>query len=87
MYSHTIKRAARAAGNRQHNGKGVTMNSDTIIYQIQALGLHGIWDSCNVDSDPYATDFNTLADAEAEVENLVNIQGRDRATLRIVEVR
>ena len=62
-------------------------NNDTVIYQIQALGRHGVWDSCNVDSDPDATDFSTLAEAEAELENLVNIQGRDRATLRIMEVR
>lgn len=63
------------------------MSNETIIYQIQALGYHNVWDSCNVDSDPDATDFNTLAEAEAELENLVNIQGRDRATLRIMEVR
>ena len=63
------------------------MSNETIIYQIQALGHHSVWDSCNVDSDPDATDFNTLAEAEAELENLVNIQGRDRATLRIMEVR
>lgn len=62
------------------------MSNETIIYQIQALGRCGVWDSCNVDSDPYATDFNTLAEAEAELANLVNIQGRDRATLRIREI-
>lgn len=56
------------------------------IYQIQAIDTYGIWDSGNVDSDPYATDFNTMADAEAEIDNLVNIQGIDRDTLRIREI-
>lgn len=58
----------------------------TTIYQIQALGNNGIWDAEYIDSDPYATQFATLAEAEAELENLVNIQGRDRAELRIREV-
>jgi hypothetical protein len=58
----------------------------TTIYEIQALGTYGIWDAENVDSDPYATQFATLAEAEEEIENLVFIQGRDRATLRIREI-
>lgn len=68
------------------NTEESTMSNEAIIYQIQALGRGGVWNADNIDSDPYATDFNTLADAEAEVENLVNIQGRDRATLRIREI-
>ena len=58
----------------------------TTIYQIQALGNDGIWDAEYIDSDPFATDFATLAEAEEEVENLIEIQGRSRETLRIKTV-
>lgn len=58
----------------------------TTIYEIQALGTYGIWDAENIDSDPYATQFRTLAEAEQELENLVVIQGRNRDTLRIREI-
>lgn len=61
------------------------MHTDT-IYEIQALGSHGIWDVEYIDSDPYATQFRTLAEAEQELDNLVVIQGRNRDTLRIREV-
>lgn len=58
-----------------------------IIYQIQSVyRRYGQWDSEYVDPDPMATDFLTLAEAEAELENLVNIQGRIRSELRIREV-
>lgn len=60
--------------------------SNTTIYQIQAQNSRGIWDASFVDDDPYATDFATMAEAEEELENLVTIQGLDRATLRIREV-
>ena len=58
----------------------------TTIYEIQALGTCGIWDADHIDSDPYATQFATLAEAEEEIENLVSIQGRDRDELRIREI-
>lgn len=61
------------------------MHTDT-IYEIQALGRHGIWDAEYIDSDPYATKFSTLEEAEQELDNLVVIQGRDRDTLRIREI-
>jgi hypothetical protein len=61
------------------------MTTDT-IYEIQALGRHGIWDAEYIDSDPYATKFSTLEEAEQELDNLVVIQGRDRDTLRIREI-
>ena len=62
-----------------------TTSTDT-IYEIQALGAYGIWDAEYIDTDPYATQFLTLAEAEQELDNLVVIQGRDRDELRIREV-
>jgi len=62
------------------------MSNETVIYQIQALGRCGVWDADHIDSDPDATNFSTLAEAEAELENLVTIQGRNRGTLRIREI-
>lgn len=59
----------------------------TMVYQIQALGRYGDWDSEYVDPEPYATDFNTLEEAEEELENLVTIQGRNRNELRIVAMK
>lgn len=55
------------------------------IFQIQGV-YRGQWDSEYVDPEPFATDFSTLAEAEAELENLVAIQGRIRSELRIREV-
>jgi len=61
------------------------MHTDT-IYEIQALGAHGIWDAEYIDTDTDATQFRSLADAERELDNLVVIQGRNRDTLRIREI-
>lgn len=58
----------------------------TTIYQIQARDSRNHWDSENVSPDTDATDFATLEAAEAMVEELIELGGRDRDTLRIREV-
>ena len=60
--------------------------STNIIYEIQALGSHGIWDAGYIDNDTDATLFRSLAEAEQELDNLIVLQGRNRDTLRIREI-
>lgn len=59
----------------------------TTTFEIQARDNWNHWDSENVSPDPDATHFATLEEAEAMVEELIELGGRDRDTLRIREVR
>ena len=57
------------------------------IYQIQAFSVYwDKWDAEYVSQDTDATDFGTLAEAEAAVEELIEHGRIDRDRLRIKEV-
>lgn len=58
------------------------------IYQIQAFSARWHqWDAEYVSQDTDATDFATLAEAEAAVEELIEHGRIDRDRLRIREVQ
>ena len=54
-------------------------------YELEGEDAAGCWDASNVTWNPDATRFDTLADAEAEIEYWLG-EGRDVTTLRVVRV-
>ena len=55
-------------------------------FEVQARDSRGHWDAENVSGDPYATTFFTQEAAEDMIDELVELDKRDRESLRVREV-